>query len=113
MNKQLLTKVLMVVAGLLAVYFLWDLISGQLIALLTLGAAGAAAVAEKKKKAEQAIAAADEHENMTDSHLVDSVRELNDAISSNQAAVDIANNSESPDHDKTPVGYRRKSIRSK
>jgi uncharacterized membrane protein len=97
-----------VIVGFLAVgaclYFFWSHILQIILGLFGLGAA---VVASKQDKAEKAIAIADEHENLADARIIQSVNELKQAETAHDKAVEIAEK----DDDTTPIPVKSGGVR--
>lgn len=73
---------------------------------------GGGAIAASKKKAEKAVSIADEHEEMADIALVESVQHLEEAKDSHNEALALAEDDTEPQYENLPDGFTRKSISS-
>ena len=82
----------------------WQWIAGAIFGIATLN--------ELKERSNKAMAQADEHEEIADHYVSQSVQEINQAKQDQQQAKQIAEDVTEPDYTKMPTGYKRESIKS-
>jgi hypothetical protein len=87
-------------------YLFYDYILQIVLGLFALGAA---AVISKQDKSERAAVIADEHENLADARIIQSVNELKQAETAHDKAVEIAEK----DDDTTPIPVKAGGVRKK
>ena len=102
--------VLILVAGVVCWLFLDQIIqffTENLLGALTFGAVGGGALAANKKKRKEAAIIRDEHEQLEQAKVDESIRELIKADEQHEQAQDIAEGITKP-NEKTKSGYTRK-----
>ena len=102
-------KVIIIIAlAAIACFIFYDWILEIVLGVVGLGAV---AVAAKKHKAKEAEIVADEHENMADAALIESVKAMNEAKASHDEALVTAKKTAGPK--KVPPGFKKKKISSR
>jgi len=100
--KPYLPIILPVLAG-IALFIFWDYALEIVLGLFGLGAV---AIKTQKTKSERAATIADEHENLADARIIQSINELKQAETAHDKAVEIAEKD-----DTTPIPVKAGGVR--